>query len=62
MSDATETGDARAGGPGSVRPQIFKAYDVRGLYGEEMDGDTAYLLGRAFARVLADPSRNDAEH
>ena len=54
MSDATETGDARAGGPGSVRPQIFKAYDVRGLYGEEMDGDTAYLLGRAFARVLAD--------
>ena len=54
MSDATETGDARAGGPGSVLPQIFKAYDVRGLYGEEMDGDTAYLLGRAFARVLAD--------
>jgi phosphomannomutase len=54
LSDATETGDARAGGPGSVRPQIFKAYDARGLYGEEMDGDTAYLLGRAFARVLAD--------
>ncbi len=33
---------------------IFKAYDVRGLYGEEMDGDTAFLIGRAFARVLAD--------
>jgi phosphomannomutase len=32
---------------------IFKAYDVRGLYGSEMDGDTAYLVGRAFARVLA---------
>ncbi len=42
------------GGPGSVREQIFKAYDVRGLYGDEMDGDTAYLLGRAFARVLAE--------
>ena len=54
MSDATETGDARDGGPGTVQPQIFKAYDVRGLYGDEMDGDTAYLLGRAFARVLAD--------
>ena len=54
MSDATETDDARDGGPGSVQPQIFKAYDVRGLYGDEMDGDTAYLLGRAFARVLAD--------
>ena len=43
-----------AGGPGSVPEGIFKAYDVRGLYGDEMDGDTAYLLGRAFARVLAD--------
>ena len=36
-----------------VPPGIFKAYDIRGLYGEEMDGDTAYLVGRAFARVLA---------
>ncbi len=32
---------------------IFKAYDIRGIYGEEMDGETAYLVGRAFARVLA---------
>ena len=23
------------------RPQIFKAYDVRGLYGAEIDGETA---------------------
>ena len=23
-------------------PGIFKAYDIRGLYGEEMDGETAY--------------------
>jgi phosphomannomutase len=33
---------------------IFKAYDIRGLYGSEMDGETAYVVGRAFARVLAD--------
>ena len=32
---------------------IFKAYDVRGLYGSEIDGETAYLIGRGFARVLA---------
>jgi phosphomannomutase len=32
---------------------IFKAYDIRGIYGEEMDADTAHLVGRAFARVLA---------
>ncbi len=32
---------------------IFKAYDIRGVHGEEMDADTAYLIGRGFARVLA---------
>jgi phosphomannomutase len=36
-----------------VPASIFKAYDVRGLYGSEMDGDTAFLVGRAFARVLS---------
>ncbi len=34
-------------------PGIFKAYDVRGLYGEQIDGDLAELVGRAFVRVLA---------
>jgi phosphomannomutase len=32
---------------------IFKAYDVRGLYEEEIDGDVAEAVGRAFVRVLA---------
>src|SRR3954462_20440 len=32
--------------------EIFKAYDIRGLYGEQMDAETAHLIGRAFARVL----------
>jgi phosphomannomutase len=36
-----------------VPASIFKAYDIRGLYGSEMDGDTAELVGRGFARVLA---------
>jgi phosphomannomutase len=34
--------------------EIFKAYDVRGLYGEQIDGDVAEAVGRAFVRVLAD--------
>jgi phosphomannomutase len=33
-------------------PGIFKAYDIRGLYGTEMDETTAHAIGRAFARVL----------
>jgi phosphomannomutase len=32
---------------------IFKAYDIRGLYGEQMDETTALAIGRAFVRVLA---------
>jgi phosphomannomutase len=38
----------------ALPPEIFKAYDVRGLYGEQLDGDGAEQIGRAFARVLAD--------
>ena len=34
-------------------PGIFKAYDIRGLHGEQMDETTALAIGRAFARVLA---------
>jgi phosphomannomutase len=37
----------------AIDPGIFKAYDIRGLYGEQIDGDTALAIGRAFARVLA---------
>ena len=37
-----------------VDPSIFKAYDVRGLYGEQLDGDVAERIGRAFVRVLAE--------
>ena len=33
---------------------IFKAYDVRGLYGRDIDGDTAEAIGRGLARALAE--------
>ena len=36
----------------NVPSEIFKAYDVRGLYGEQIDGDVAEAVGRAFARVI----------
>jgi len=29
-------------------PKVFKAYDVRGVYGEELDEDGAYAIGRAY--------------
>jgi phosphomannomutase len=39
--------------PTLAPPGIFKAYDIRGLHGEQMDETTALAIGRAFARVLA---------
>ena len=36
----------------SIDPGIFKAYDLRGLYPDQIDEDVAYRVGRAYARVL----------
>jgi phosphomannomutase len=33
---------------------IFKAYDVRGTYPDQMDEELAYRIGRAFPRVLSE--------
>jgi len=38
---------------GAPPPEIFKAYDIRGIYPEQIDGELAERLGGAFARVLA---------
>ena len=37
-----------------ANPDIFKAYDVRGVYGDDIDAAGAYAIGRAFARVIAE--------
>jgi len=39
--------------------EIFKAYDIRGLYGEQIDGDLAEAIGRAFVRVLSQMTGRD---
>jgi phosphomannomutase len=37
-----------------IAPEIFKAYDIRGLHGDELDAAGAEQIGRAFVRVLCD--------
>src|SRR5215210_531064 len=37
----------------SVPPEIFKAYDIRGIHGDQLGPDDAEQIGRAFARVIA---------
>ena len=36
-----------------IAPEIFKAYDIRGLHGDQLDGEGAEQIGRAFVRVLS---------
>jgi phosphomannomutase len=40
----------------AIPVEIFKAYDIRGLYGEQIDGVLAEQIGRAFAHVLSELS------
>jgi phosphomannomutase len=37
----------------NVPSEIFKAYDIRGIHGEQLGPEAAELIGRAFARVIA---------
>ncbi len=37
-----------------MNPGIFKAYDIRGVFGDEIDAEDAVEIGRAFARVIAE--------
>src|SRR4030081_1964471 len=37
----------------TIDPGIFKAYDVRGLYPDQINADVAEPLGRGFVRVLS---------
>ena len=36
----------------NINPSIFKAYDIRGIYPQEINDDIAYLIGKAFVRYL----------
>jgi len=37
-----------------VPSEVFKAYDIRGLHGRELDSAAAVQIGSAFARVIAE--------
>ncbi len=38
----------------ATNPEIFKAYDIRGVYGDDIDAGTAEQIGRAFAQVIGE--------
>jgi phosphomannomutase len=44
-----------------IDTSIFKAYDVRGTYPEQMDEEIAYRIGRGFARVISELEETPVE-
>jgi phosphomannomutase len=40
-----------------MKPGIFKAYDIRGIYPDDLDGEAAQAIGRAVARFLGGPGQ-----
>lgn len=41
--------------PVSINPKIFGSYDIRGVYGQDLTEEIAYLVGRAAAQYLRVP-------
>lgn len=41
-----------------INPKIFKAYDIRGIYGQDFDNELAYFLGFAFVALR----KNDPDY
>ncbi len=40
-----------------MKEKIFKAYDIRGVYPEEIDEDSAYKIARAYSEFLPDAKK-----
>ena len=41
-----------------LKKEIFREYDIRGIYNQEMDDETAYHIGRAFGTKLKEIGKN----
>jgi phosphomannomutase len=39
--------------PAVLDPKVFKAYDIRGIYPDELDEEGAYAIGRAYVQQFA---------
>ena len=45
----------------SINPSIFRAYDIRGVYPDELNEEAAYKIGRAFAIYLKEQQKGRPE-
>ena len=42
----------------NINPNIFREYDIRGIYDIDIDADVAYTIGRAFASYMRKKGNN----
>ena len=42
-----------------LKKEIFREYDIRGIYKEEMDEETAYLIGKAYGTKLREINKTE---
>lgn len=42
----------------NINPSIFKTYDIRGVYPQEINEEAAFLIGRAFVKFFNKPNLN----
>ena len=42
-----------------LKKEIFREYDIRGIYQEEMDENTAYLIGKAYGTKLRELNKTE---
>ncbi len=56
VATADESAPAPSREPASVPAEIFRAYDIRGIYGDTLTEETAQLIGQAIGSIAAEQS------
>ena len=41
-----------------IKDNVFRSYDIRGIYNDGIDGDFAYLLGLTFGNIIKNQNKN----
>ena len=36
----------------NINSEMFREYDIRGIFGEDLNGEVAYLIGKAFGTKM----------
>ena len=43
-----------------ISEHIFRGYDIRGIYGEDLDEEVAYKIGKGFGSYIQDLGKTKA--